>query len=1645
MSTNNAVIETEEYTVGWVCALPLEMAAAKGMLDHIHPDLSHQDPDDHNSYILGEIRDHKIVVACLPAGIYGTSPAATVANNLLRTFKSIRFGLLVGIGGGAPSPPDHDIRLGDVVISQPSKTLGGIIQHDRGKILSQGGSERTGSLNAPPTLLLSALSRLQATHMTEDSKVPEFLARLVEKSPKRMKSKFIYQGAANDRLYQADYDHIDPESPRCEKCDEMKTVSRVDRHDNDPFFHYGIVASGNQVIKDGKTRKRLSREYGALCFEMEAAGLYDFPCLVIRGICDYADSHKNKVWQEYAAATAAAFAKELLHYVAPEQVLKEEKLLTELMSIVKESHETSKQNLAEHESIKSLIKSQPLDLLVAHKARYDSEDVKSSPKCEPGTRFRILKMIQQWATENPNQPLFWLIGPAGTGKSTIARSVVDIFNMDKYTIAGYFFKRGDQDRNDTSRMFSTIAMQIADSVLSFRESLRKSLEGLDKETVGQLNLEKQFQKLLWQPLEALRLDDEGHLRIIIIIDALDECERPEHLLRVLELFSSLCTIPTICLRVLITSRHAPSIVEAFEPHTRNNAVRILQLHRELSEETKLDIRNFLEARFEDIRSKRSVQKQPWPTAEELNHLVQLSTTPEPLFIYAATLCRFVSDEQRGPIRQLAIWLEQGGKSQLQQIYSPILDQAFSGFDQEDDFIITDSDSNKYRIGAAEMHASLVERCIQQMKAGLKRDICNIQKLGTARDSIDTNRISRSIPTELQYACVYWFYHLKCSKRSLKDLTYQFLFDHFLHWIEVLALIGQLTEGAIIIRKLFEMSQSLDVIDKDFLYFMKDAIRVISFFGSIIEQYPLQIYGSLLFFSPVASKVRQLFWHQRIPTSGKIQGIERDWDARIQSFENMLGPVEHLAFSPNGHLLAFALDDRSFDKRTIELRNIVTGTTVHSFESSEKSIKAIAFSTDRHVFASAYDNGNIRILTMKTGQVELISPDEGFESQAISFFPDSHLIVSLSSEGQIRCWEKRGGIYQGKSGLFQALGDVFTPELRVLRATFSPLMKLLAFQPSLFKIEVYDLMTGVKVFMIDQDSPPNRFAFSADSRLLAVVYHRVLIIWNVEKGSEELSIRPRHRFNAVAFSPDSRLLASAGDGMIELWDLETGVCKATLPDGFGVISHKCTLAFSPDSQLLATPEQVWDVTLPQKTDPSDRHYARINATAWSPGGQLMASASWDKTIQIWDALTGIRQRVLEGHTASVDALLFSSDGQLLASASQDKTVRIWSMSSGVLQKTISDDWGCIAFVAYSADRQVAASISWSTGEEIKLWEVVTRTHLHTLKIPREFMEHVERWNVLLSLTFSPNGCIIAASTIKYSLMCWDTATGKLLREINPNSTFHRISRVVFSPDSRLIALRCGDSISLWRVDEPSRLLSFDTKPCQLVFSSDSKLLISAAEKVNVWDVTNGFAKLTFEGQKSCPEAIAISPNGQMMAIASWSHSVKVWNIGSDPKLHLILSHDKTIQALIFSPDAAILAVASHNLISLWNTSSGSQIRTISHPSGCFRNIDFATDEIVVTVSDYVSPRFFNVWDDMTLRLHTYHIPNTPPDELFDQTLNAELAVSRNWITYGSEKILWIPPQYSEIEIVESFPRTWISDGTVLFLTSNLGSVIWFQIT
>jgi nucleoside phosphorylase len=312
------ILRHHDYTVAWVCALPLEMAAAKAMLDEIHPDLP-TSSNDQNTYVLGRIHAHNVVIACLPSGVYGTTSAATVATQMPFTFRSIRFGLMVGIGGGVPGK-DVDIRLGDVVVSKPTGGFGGVVQYDFGKTVAQGVFERTGSLNKPPQILLTAIAKLQADQIVMGkSRVPEYLSGMITMHPV-MQAKFTYRGEEQDRLFDATYDHYGSENA-CNICEASRLVTRLARDRHDPVIHYGLIASGSQVIKHGGTRDKLGQELGILCFEMEAAGLMDnFPCLVIRGICDYADSHKNKQWQEYAAATAAAYAKELLSVIHPNQV-----------------------------------------------------------------------------------------------------------------------------------------------------------------------------------------------------------------------------------------------------------------------------------------------------------------------------------------------------------------------------------------------------------------------------------------------------------------------------------------------------------------------------------------------------------------------------------------------------------------------------------------------------------------------------------------------------------------------------------------------------------------------------------------------------------------------------------------------------------------------------------------------------------------------------------------------------------------------------------------------------------------------------------------------------------------------------------------------------------------------------------------------------------------------------------------------------------------------------------------------------------------------------------------------------------------------------------------------------------------------------
>ncbi|KAJ4125230.1 hypothetical protein NW754_013516 [Fusarium falciforme] len=282
----------EHYTIGWISALSEELGAARAMLDQEHERLSHQHRNDENSYILGNIKQHNIVMPVFPE--YGISSATSAVKSMVHTFPKLRFILMVGIGGGVPSKR-NDIRLGDVVVSEPDGQGGGVIQYDMG--------------------------RMEIDTFVRGKNLSRILKKALEKCDDQ--EDWAYPGSEKDILFRPDYPHLRGDD--CDACNEDQNpknmVERKPRKSNNPKIHYGNIGSSNIVIKDARRRDSIAEKENVLCFEMEAAGLMnEWPCLVIRGISDYADSHKNGDWQRYAAMAAAAYARMLLLEVPLQKV-----------------------------------------------------------------------------------------------------------------------------------------------------------------------------------------------------------------------------------------------------------------------------------------------------------------------------------------------------------------------------------------------------------------------------------------------------------------------------------------------------------------------------------------------------------------------------------------------------------------------------------------------------------------------------------------------------------------------------------------------------------------------------------------------------------------------------------------------------------------------------------------------------------------------------------------------------------------------------------------------------------------------------------------------------------------------------------------------------------------------------------------------------------------------------------------------------------------------------------------------------------------------------------------------------------------------------------------------------------------------------
>ncbi|KAH0425414.1 hypothetical protein CcaCcLH18_10962 [Colletotrichum camelliae] len=458
------------YTIGWICAITTELVAARALLDERHDPPESVAQHDDNSYALGRMGRHNVVIAALPKSEYGTTAAATVARDMLSSFPNVRIGLMVGIGGGAPSEK-HDIRLGDIVVGTRDLEAGkgGVIQYDYGKTIQDRAFAMTGSLNQAPQALLTAVANLEAQYLMEGHELNSIIEKALAKWP-RLRKTHGRPAPSNDRLYAPQIIH--PSTGFSSNCAETcgtepsNLVLRDERDEDEdyPLVHYGLIASSNQLMKDANIRDRLAKEMGLLCFEMEAAGLMNhFPCLVVRGICDYSDTHKNKEWQGFAAMAAAAYTKDLLGQIVPAK-LKSEKKLADTVSLLLE------ENIAQHKSINQT-KSAVMEL--KHDERIDriqhwlsppdaSSIANHSRKIrQEGTGTWIFShpMMQEWLLETRQH--IWLHGPPGCGKTILATGILDHLEAkhDRLTLR-FFFDFQDVRKQTLDAMLRSLIFQL---------------------------------------------------------------------------------------------------------------------------------------------------------------------------------------------------------------------------------------------------------------------------------------------------------------------------------------------------------------------------------------------------------------------------------------------------------------------------------------------------------------------------------------------------------------------------------------------------------------------------------------------------------------------------------------------------------------------------------------------------------------------------------------------------------------------------------------------------------------------------------------------------------------------------------------------------------------------------------------------------------------------------------------------------------------------------------------------------------------------------------------------------------------------------------------------------------------------------------
>ncbi|CAE6484628.1 unnamed protein product [Rhizoctonia solani] len=1228
-------------------------------------------------------------------------------------------------------------------------------------------------------------------------------------------------------------------------------------------------------------------------------------------------------------------------------------------------------------------------ILSAKSAFYDSGGVKRG-SCAPGTREPQIKMLIEWASSPDSGRTCWMNGMAGTGKTTIAYTVCEM--LGSQLGASFFCSRAISECRQVKSIIPCIAYQLARFSVPFSGALVKALT--TNPDVHLRSLKQQYEKLIFEPL--VEVKESLPADVIVVIDALDECEDPDSVGQILDLLLS--PAYKLPIRYLVSSRPEKEICARMEARTSESGDTPLVLHDLQSDIVAADIKRYMQLELKDV----GLNDEQWSKV-----LKQCGV----LFIYASTMCHFIKqghatdtlDESLEAITNSS-YIPMEGEQSIDSLYSTILTTAFkrSGMSKGNtermkavlgsvicavepmkrdaivgllrlnslqhldsllqplrsvlniseesglvttlhasfpDYLLSRDRSGEFWCDAARRHTALAEACLQVTEASKpKMNICGLPSsylLDSEVEDLD-ERAQHAISPGLAYACQHWSTHLYRGEyqEALVDRVRTFFFDNLLLWMEVVNLLKKMRHGTGIIQQA-EKWCTKNNIPEDVSKIAHDAVQFVSVYANHpTSKSTPHIYISMLPFWPPSRPVSTAYMPR---TAGlvKPQGtaISQRTLSLLATWKVSGRSVESMGLSADGTRLAVPTEG------SIDVLDTSTGEVMFSLTSQlAQRVNYVAMSPDGTQVAFDGTDRSLQLWNMsKDDATTELLPRTGSYISSVAFSSNaSHVACGLDN------------------------GDIYICSLRTAEPPLGPL-----------------------------------------------------------KGHTS-------QVSSVTFSPDCLHLASGSwDNTVRIWDVRTGhsIGQPFTGHTFRVTS----VSYLPDGSRLVSASwdrtiRVWDIRAAQTVlGPLQAHSSVVTSATFSPNAAFIASASFDKTIRVYDALSGSTVLgPLQAHTDYVNWVIFSPDGSRLFSCSYDGTVRMWNVQDAAVSNALPPATGPSAEI-YSVrySHSGLRVVSGSSDGAVHVWNAETG------ELVLGPLSGHDR--AVLCVDYSPSGRYIASASWDRTLRIWDADTGQ---DVHGPMKGHdsSVDCVRFSPDESTIVSGSSDgTVRLWDVKTGQCMMQLfrgDSPVWSVGFSPDGQHVVSGSHDgtIRVIDRRTGDTVVgPVHGHSDVIRSVEFSPNGMQIVSGSSDKSVRVWDAQTGQQVVVCgedgVSHDSFVTFVGFSPNGLyIVSGSDDSTVCVWDAQTGKMLLgPLTRHTELVRCVQFSPDSShVVSCSFDGTIRFWDVSSCATKsqtqeEMARGESQTAYPGQDDSKALDSWALDHEGWaVDSENRRLVWVPP-------------------------------------